>query len=100
VAKLCSQVPCRVGGGVRDVHRLRQLVDAGARQVILGTAAFSENGINDRFLRAARRAVGKSNIIVALDTSRGRIVVRGWRARTGLRAEEVIAALEPFCAGF
>jgi len=27
-------------------------------------------------------------------------VVRGWRRRTGLRAEEVIPALEPYCSGF
>jgi phosphoribosylformimino-5-aminoimidazole carboxamide ribotide isomerase len=27
-------------------------------------------------------------------------VVRGWRARTGLRAEDVMPELEPFCSGF
>jgi phosphoribosylformimino-5-aminoimidazole carboxamide ribonucleotide (ProFAR) isomerase len=38
--------------------------------------------------------------MVALDTARGRIVVRGWRARTALRAEDVMAELEPYCSGF
>lgn len=100
VARLCSKAPCRVGGGVRTVERVRELADLGARQIIIGTAAFSDDGINRKFLSAAKRAVGKKRLVVALDTSRGRIVVRGWRLRTSLRAEDVIPELEPYCSGF
>jgi len=100
VARLCRKTTCRVGGGVRTVERVRELAELGARQIIIGTAAFSQDGINSRFLSAARRAVGKKRLMLALDTSRGRIVVKGWRARTGLRAEDVIAQLEPYCSGF
>jgi phosphoribosylformimino-5-aminoimidazole carboxamide ribonucleotide (ProFAR) isomerase len=39
-------------------------------------------------------------VIVALDSKQGRIVVKGWREATRLRAEDVLAALEPYCAGF
>lgn len=100
VARLCRQRPCRVGGGVRTVERVRELKDLGAQQIILGTAAFAQDGINTKFLAAARRAVGKKLLMIALDTSRGRIVVKGWRARTGWRAEDVIPQLEPYCSGF
>lgn len=100
VARLCRKAPCRVGGGVRTVERVRELAELGARQIIIGTAAFSEDGVNRKFLAAARRAVGKRRVVVALDTSRGKIVVRGWRARTQLRAEDVIPKLEPYCSGF
>ena len=100
VRRLCQKAPCRVGGGVRTVERVRELADLGAMQIIIGTAAFAEGGINRKFLATARRAVGKKRLMIALDTSRGRIVVRGWRARTGLRAEDVIPALEPYCSGF
>lgn len=99
VARICRNMPCRVGGGVRTVKRAEELAALGARQVIIGTAAFTEGGINRKFLAAARRAVGKKRLIVALDTAKGRIVVRGWRARTKLRAEDVIQELEPYCAG-
>ncbi|MBI1955443.1 MAG: 1-(5-phosphoribosyl)-5-[(5-phosphoribosylamino)methylideneamino] imidazole-4-carboxamide isomerase [Acidobacteria bacterium] len=98
--RLCRKAPCRVGGGVRTVERVRELAAHGAKQIIIGTAAFNEEGINRKFLAAARRAVGKKRIMIALDTSRGRIVVKGWRARTRLRAEDVIPALEPYCSGF
>lgn len=100
VARLCAKIPCRVGGGVRTVQRVKELKALGAAQIIIGTAAFSEGGINKEFLAVARRAVGKKRLMIALDTARGRIVVRGWRQRTALRAEEVIPQLEPYCAGF
>jgi phosphoribosylformimino-5-aminoimidazole carboxamide ribonucleotide (ProFAR) isomerase len=100
VARLCSRRPCRVGGGVRTVERVRAVAELGAEKIIIGTAAFEQNGINRKFLTAARRAVGKRRLVIALDTSRGRIVVKGWRTRTGLKPEEVIPALEPFCSGF
>ena len=100
VAQLCRKRPCRVGGGVRTVERVRELKELGAKQIIIGTAAFEEHGINKKFLAAARRAVGKKLLMVALDTRRGRIVVKGWRARTGLRAEDMISELESYCSGF
>ena len=100
VARLCRKGPCRVGGGVRTVERVRELKELGAQKIILGTAAFTDNGVNKKFLTAARRVVGKKFLILALDTRRGRIVVKGWRARTGLRAEDVIPELEPYCSGF
>jgi len=37
---------------------------------------------------------------VALDTARGKVVVQGWRSSTGLRAEDVMPELEPYCSGF
>ena len=100
VARICGKAPCRVGGGVRTVARAKELAGTGAKQIIIGTAAFSEDGINRKFLAAARRAVGKKRLMIALDTARGKIVVHGWRASTGLRAEEVIPQLEPYCSGF
>jgi phosphoribosylformimino-5-aminoimidazole carboxamide ribonucleotide (ProFAR) isomerase len=79
---------------------VKEFAALGARQFIVGTAAFTQASINQKFLAAARRAVGKKRLMVALDTARGRIVVRGWRLRTALRAEEVIPELEPYCSGF
>ena len=98
--RLCRQAPCRVGGGVRTLERVGELADLGAKKIIIGTAAFREGEIDRSFLSAAKKAVGQKLLMVALDTSRARIVVKGWRERTGLRAEDVIPALEPYCSGF
>src|ERR1039458_2155569 len=74
--RLCRQAPCRVGGGVRTLERVQELAALGAKKIIIGTAAFREGEIDRSFLSAARKAVGKKLLMVALDTSRARIVVK------------------------
>jgi phosphoribosylformimino-5-aminoimidazole carboxamide ribotide isomerase len=89
----------RVGGGVRTVDRAQALVAQGAHKVIVGTAAFGAQGIAAPFLASLAAAIGKDRVIVALDSKDGRIVVKGWRESTRFSAEEVLTALEPYCAG-
>jgi phosphoribosylformimino-5-aminoimidazole carboxamide ribotide isomerase len=100
VRLLASQAAIRAGGGVRTVQRARALVDQGVRKVIVGTSAFGESGINQKFLFDLRDAIGRDRLIIALDSKAGHIVVKGWREATALTAEEVLAPLEPYCSGF
>ncbi len=100
VRLLASQAKTRVGGGVRTVERARALLDQGAHRIITGTAAFAKDGINEAFLSALRDAVGRTPIIVAVDSKDGRIVVKGWQESTALAAEDVLRLLEPYCSGF
>jgi len=100
VRLITARARARVGGGVRTVDRARALVGQGAHKVIVGTAAFSAAGVNEAFLAECAAAIGKDRLIVALDSREGRIVIKGWCEATRFTAEEVIAALEPYCAGF
>jgi phosphoribosylformimino-5-aminoimidazole carboxamide ribotide isomerase len=100
VRMLAGAAATRVGGGVRTAERAAALVEQGARKVIVGTSAFHEGGVNRDFLAAAAEAVGRERLIVALDSMHGRIVVKGWRESTELKAEEVLHSLEPYCSGF
>jgi phosphoribosylformimino-5-aminoimidazole carboxamide ribotide isomerase len=100
IGSLLGQVRARVGGGVRTVDDAKALIDLGAEQVIVGTAAFTADGINKGFLQALCDAAGRETIIVAIDVKEGRIAVRGWQSTISLTPSDVIAALEPFCAGF
>ena len=100
VTLVTSHAAARVGGGVRSVNRAKTLVDQGARKVIVGTAAFGVNGVNESFLHALATAIGRERLIVALDSKDGRIVVKGWRESTNLNAEQVLSPLEPYCSGF
>jgi phosphoribosylformimino-5-aminoimidazole carboxamide ribotide isomerase len=93
------QARTRVGGGVRSVERAKALIEAGAHKVIVGTAAFTAAGLNQPFLTDLAEAIGLRQVIVALDSLRGRIVVKGWRKATRFSAEEVLGALEPYCGG-
>jgi len=97
---LAGKAAVRAGGGVRTVERARTLVEQGARKVIVGTSAFTGSGVNQAFLAGVRDAIGRDRLLVALDSKAGRIVVKGWRESTGLTAEQVLGALEPYCSGF
>jgi phosphoribosylformimino-5-aminoimidazole carboxamide ribonucleotide (ProFAR) isomerase len=112
VHMLAAKAAARVGGGVRTVARAEALVAQGAGKVIVGTSAFRPSetdhrlswsvasSINAPFLTKLRAAIGRGRILVALDSKDGRIVVKGWRESTGLTAEDVLPALEPYCSGF
>ncbi|MBZ5592322.1 MAG: 1-(5-phosphoribosyl)-5-[(5-phosphoribosylamino)methylideneamino] imidazole-4-carboxamide isomerase [Acidobacteriia bacterium] len=100
VTLVTSRAAARVGGGVRSVDRARALIAQGARRVIVGTAAFATNGVNEEFLTAIAAAIGKDRLIIALDSKDGQIVVKGWRQSINLSAEQVLKPLEPYCSGF
>ena len=100
VSLVAANAVVRAGGGVRSVERAQALVEQGAHRVIVGTAAFRVDGVNEEFLREAAGAIGAERLIVALDSKDGRIVVKGWRESTRLTAEEVLGQIEPYCSGF
>jgi phosphoribosylformimino-5-aminoimidazole carboxamide ribotide isomerase len=64
--------------------------------VIVGTAAFSADGIRRDFLSQLDPAA----TVIALDSKGGKIVVKGWRESLDMTAEQVIGELEPYCSGF
>ena len=96
VEHLAARATVRVGGGVRTAERARELIAQGAYRVIVGTAAFSENGPNVGFLRE----LDPERITIALDSKNGRVVVKGWQESTNWTALDMIARLEPYCSGF
>ena len=63
----------QVGGGVRDIETIDELLEAGASAVVLGTRA-----VEDRTW--LEDAVGRypNRVIVAADTSARRLLSRGW----------------------
>jgi phosphoribosylformimino-5-aminoimidazole carboxamide ribotide isomerase len=97
---VAANARCRIGGGVRNAERAKKLVSQGAYRVIVGTAAFSEEGANEAILQTIVDAVGRERIVIALDSMAGRIVVKGWRQSMDFTAEQVIRSLEPYCSGF
>jgi phosphoribosylformimino-5-aminoimidazole carboxamide ribotide isomerase len=95
-----ANMKVRVGGGIRTPARAEKILSWGAEKIIIGSAAFRDGKIDRAFLSRLAARVGKKRVIIALDTERGRIVVRGWRERLQLRPEDVIPSLEPFCSEF
>ena len=80
-------IPLTVGGGVRTVDEMRDVLRAGADEVSLNTAAVAE----PELVTACARRFGSQAVVVAIDalaTGDGawEVVVKGGRERTGLDA--------------
>lgn len=103
VAQIAKRLPVQVGGGIHTIERAEQVLEAGAKRVIIGSALFSGTGespVNTAFAAQLAEAVGVDHIVAGIDTKNGRIAVKGWKAYVELTAEEAIPQLEPYAAAF
>ncbi|TAL13263.1 MAG: imidazole glycerol phosphate synthase subunit HisF [Chloroflexota bacterium] len=84
-------IPLTVGGGVRTVEGMRQVLRAGADKVALNTAAVADPAL----ITDCARAFGRQAVVVAIDARRvpgtearpaWEVLVRGGRDVTGLDA--------------
>jgi phosphoribosylformimino-5-aminoimidazole carboxamide ribotide isomerase len=100
VSQIAKRLPVQAGGGIHSIDRARQVLEAGARRVIIGSALFSAEGVNTEFAGDLADSVGAENIVAGIDTKGGKIAVKGWKAQIALTAEEAIPQLEPFVSAF
>ncbi|MFA9409033.1 MAG: imidazole glycerol phosphate synthase subunit HisF [Candidatus Dadabacteria bacterium] len=93
-------VPLTVGGGVRTLDDVRQMLLAGADKVSINTAAVK----NPDFVREAAQKFGSQCIVVAIDarsTGEGKweVFTHGGRNGTGIDAVEWAQKMEDYGAG-
>src|ERR1700685_3624776 len=100
VNQIVRRLPCQVGGGIRSHETAREVLESGARRVILGSSLLEEGKINIRFAATLAGALGTAALVFALDSRAGRVAIDGWRTRTAVSAFDMIRALEPFCDSF
>jgi len=100
IRRVSGTLNCRVGGGIRSADRARQVVEAGARKVILSSALFKEGHPDVGFIRRVCEAVGRDRVIVAVEARGGRLVINGWRTSLAITPVEAIRVLEPYCDEF
>jgi phosphoribosylformimino-5-aminoimidazole carboxamide ribotide isomerase len=90
----------RAGGGIRTIRRAEALLHFGADQIIIGSAVFRGERVNITFLEKLVERVGRKHILIALDTSKGKIVTHGWRKTLSLAPPDVMNTVGRYCAGF
>ena len=66
-------VPCELGGGIRDEETIRELLAMGLARLVIGTLALREP---ERFRRVCREFPGK--LVLGLDAREGRVATDGW----------------------
>lgn len=100
IEQMAKRLPVQVGGGVRTAEQARELLNAGARRVILGSALFNGEGINTEFAADISARIGPARFVAAIDTKAGKIAVRGWRDNVDLTPAQAIAGLDPWCGAY
>jgi len=89
VSKVASEVfiPFSVGGGIRSVEDIREILNAGADKVSLNSSAVK----NPELIKEASEKFGRQCIIVAIDVRKNsegwyEVLIAGGREKTGLEA--------------
>ena len=101
VEQISKRLPVQVGGGIHSIDRARQVLDSGAKRVIIGSALFTSDGfVNVDFATSIADAVGSEQVVAGIDTKNGKIAVKGWKAEVDLTPDEAIPQLEEFVNAF
>ncbi len=102
VSRVAEEVfmPLTVGGGVRELQDIRNLLEAGADKVAINSAAVK----NPDFVREAAQKCGSQCIVVAIDAKqtgpdKWEIYTHGGREPTGLDAIEWAKRMTAYGAG-
>ena len=77
-------VPTEIGGGIKDVDTIDDLISAGVDRIIVGTKAVKEP---DWLAEMADRHPGR--IVLSMDTKEGKIAIKGWQESAQISIEEM-----------
>ena len=90
IARICreTRLQVEVGGGIRTLEQIEQLLGSGVQYVILGTVA-----LTDRELLTQALQRWGSRIVVGLDARNGLVATHGWRETSNVKATELAREL-------
>ena len=88
-------VPCELGGGIRDEATIARLLDLGLQRLVIGTLALREP---DWFRQMCRKFPGR--LVLGLDARGGMVATDGWLETSHMAAVELARqfAGEPLAA--
>lgn len=89
------EIPCELGGGVRDEATIKSWLEAGINRLVIGTKALKEP---DWFREMCRRY--PKQLVLGIDASNGRVATDGWLDVSDVSATEMAKqyANEPLAA--
>jgi phosphoribosylformimino-5-aminoimidazole carboxamide ribotide isomerase len=82
-------VPCQLGGGIRDMATIEGWLARGVARVILGTVAVENPGL----VRQAAAAF-PGRVAVGIDARGGRVATRGWAEETDVQATDLARSFQ------
>lgn len=92
-------IPFSVGGGINSVEIIRELLNAGAEKVSIGTAAVK----NPELIKKAAEKFGSQAIVLSIDAKRKRdswtVYIKGGREDANIDALKFARQMEKYGAG-
>jgi phosphoribosylformimino-5-aminoimidazole carboxamide ribotide isomerase len=82
-------IPCELGGGIRDAATVRQLLDLGMTRCVLGTRALKDQ---DWFRSLIKEFPGK--LVLGIDAKDGMVATHGWLEVSQTSAVELAQQFE------
>jgi phosphoribosylformimino-5-aminoimidazole carboxamide ribotide isomerase len=82
-------VPCQLGGGIRDTETIAQLIGMGLSRLVIGTAALKQP---DWFRQQARKFPGQ--LVLGIDARDGFVATDGWLETSTTPAVELAKQFE------
>lgn len=67
-------IPVQLGGGIRTLENIQEVLDLGVYRAIIGTKAVQ----NPEFIRQAIENFGAEHIVVGVDAKDGLVAIEGW----------------------
>ncbi len=84
-------VQIQVGGGIRDIGVMKELIIAGIERLVIGTSAASKP---EMIKEACERFYGR--VLVAVDAKDGKVAVKGWEEVTDITAIEFAKKMQDY----
>ncbi len=82
-------VPCQLGGGIRDMATIAGWLEKGLARVILGTVA-----VEDPALVRQAAAAFPGQVAVGIDARNGRVATKGWAEETDVMVTDLARRFE------
>ena len=88
------QIPLQLGGGLRRLDVIEQVLGFGVERAILGTVAIEDHGL-------VREVCQRFNerIVVSIDAIEGFVASHGWREKTTIAATELVEEMTSLGVG-
>lgn len=84
------QIPCELGGGIRDEATIQSLLDLGLHRLVIGTKALKE----PEWLQAMTEKF-PGRLAVGIDAKDGRVATDGWLEVSSVQATDLVKTLDP-----
>jgi phosphoribosylformimino-5-aminoimidazole carboxamide ribotide isomerase len=87
--RTATDLHIEVGGGMRSLAHIEQVLAQGVERVILGTIALTDRALLQEALERWRE-----QIVVGIDARAGRVAIAGWYETSGVEATALALSLE------